>query len=70
MLYYSELSRLLSSPGTPLKTFQEQPHLSYGSLFSTLPWIREREREERAKRAFVYLGLLCVYTHEGAYSMD
>ena len=54
MLYYSELSRLLSSPGTPLKTFQGQPYLSCGSLFSTLPWIREKERREPR-------GLLCIY---------
>ena len=30
----------------------------------------ERERERRAQRAFVYLCLLCVYTQDGAYSVD
>ena len=48
-------------------------HFRGGHIFHTVPGFQPshgEEREERAKRAFVYLCLLCVYTQDGAYSVD
>ena len=69
IIYNSDFNGLLSSPVTPLQTFQEWPHCSYGSWLPDLPskWeaVKKREQRELLRSHADCL----VYTHGCAHSV-